>query len=102
MTGWPNPPQTTANGNVGNSLVPANPAILIDTPTPSPKASHRLRLSTISDCQREIRRLYIDARNGELSSGEAGKFVWIISTLSNLIADKQLEERVSQLESGHD
>lgn len=100
MSGWPNPPQATANGNTGTALVPANPE-LADEPLPL-KASQRLRLSTIADCKREIRRLYIDARNGELSSAEAGKFVWIISTLANLIADKELEERIAKLESEKD
>lgn len=95
--GWPNPPQATQNGNGGMALVPVNPEVPAE-PSPSPKASARLRLNTIADCKREIRRLYIDARNGDISSGEAGKFVWMISTLANLIADHELEDRLSRLE----
>lgn len=95
--GWSNPPQATQNGNVGMALVPVNPEVPAE-PSPSPKASNRLRLSTLADCKREIRRLYIDARNGELPTAEAGKFVWMISTLANLIADNELEERLERLE----
>jgi hypothetical protein len=96
-SGWPSPPPTTANGNPASALVPANGEI-VATPSPSPVASNRLRLSTIADCKREIRRLYIGARNGELSSAEAGKLVWMISTLANLIADHDLEARLERLE----
>jgi hypothetical protein len=101
---WPalNRPEDTSSANVGSQIIPISGEIVDDTPPPGLKASPRLRLSTIADCKREIRRLYIDARNGELSSTDAGKFVWIISTLANLIADQELEERVARLESGHD
>lgn len=96
MSGWPDPPHATQSGNVGMAVVRANPEILPDPP--SPKVSARLRLSTISDCKREIKRLYVAARNGELATGEAGKLVWMISTLANLIADNELEDRVARLE----
>ncbi len=73
--------------------------MLVGNPLPSPRgASARLRLSTIGDCKREIRRNYIRALNGEISTTEAGKFVWIISTLANLISDSELDERISALE----
>ena len=44
------------------------------------------------------RRNYIRALNGEISTTEAGKFVWIISTLANLIGDAELEARISAIE----
>lgn len=95
--GWLNPPQATENGKSGTAIVRVNGEI-VENPPPPPKASNRLRLSTIADCKREIRRLYISARNGELSSAEAGKLVWMISTLANLIADHDLETRLGALE----
>lgn len=97
VNGWKNPPQATQNGNVSMALVPVNPEVSAE-PSPSPKASARLRLSTIADCKREIRRTYIAARNGEISTTEAGKFVWILSTLANLIADHDIEARLEKLE----
>jgi hypothetical protein len=96
MSGWPDPRHATEIGNSGTALVPVKGEIM-DDPSPR-KASNRLRLSTIADCKREIRRLYIAARNGELSSAEAGKLVWVISTLANLIADHDLETRLERLE----
>lgn len=96
-SGWPNPPQATATGNVGSAVVLANPDIRAK-PSPSRNASGRLRLSTVADCKREIKRVYIAARNGELPTSEAGKLVWIISTMANLIADAELEARVERLE----
>ena len=95
--GWPSiPPGDTVIDNVGNSLTFNNPN---DVPLATPKASARLRLSTIADCKREIRRLYIDARNNEISSAEAGRYVWILNTLANLIVDHELEEKVNRLEN---
>ena len=93
--GWANPPSNTENCEA----VEPRTALLVGNPTPSPRgASARLRLSTIGDCKREIRRNYIRALNGEISTTEAGKFVWIISTLANLIGDADLESRISAIE----
>lgn len=96
--GWPNPPQAASNGNVKQPESRAV-ALVAETPPP-PAASPRLRLSSIADCKREIRRTYIAARNGEISGADASRFVWMINTLANLIADAELEERVARLESG--
>lgn len=101
-SGWPDPSQNTENGEA-NLPQHGGTALLVGNPTPSPRgASARLRLSTIADCKREIRRNYIRAQNGEISTTDAGKFVWIISTLSNLISDAELEERVERLEGKRD
>ena len=95
--GWPSiPPSDTVIDNVGSSLTVSNPD---DMRLATPKASARLRLSTIADCKREIRRLYIDARNNEISSAEAGRYVWILNTLANLIVDHELEEKVNRLQN---
>ena len=95
-SGWPSMlPSDAVIGNVGKALTRLEPE---DLPIPTPKASIRLRLSTIADCKREIRRLYIDARNGEISSAEAGRFVWMLNTLANLIVDHELEDRLARIE----
>lgn len=97
--GWPSPPQDTEPANVGINPLVVNGEILAD---PTPKASSRLRLSSIADVKRQIRLVYIEARNGELPSSEASRFVYILTQLANLIADQQLEERVEALENGRD
>lgn len=96
-TGWPNPPQNTPPANVGNGLIRLKPEELA-IPTPAPVASDRLRLSSVADVKREIRRIYIDTRNGKVSSTEAGKLVWMLQTLANLIVDHELEKRLGELE----
>lgn len=98
MSGWPNPPVATPPDNVGNALVLAD-ADFSGAPLP-PKASDRLRLSTLADVKRQMRLVYIEARNGTLPTAEAGKLIWMLSTLGNMIADVDLEKRVTELEGG--
>ena len=97
--GWPTWPSGTDNGGQGTAIIPVEPTIIDVTPTP-PKAvvSPRLRLSTIGDCKREIAKLYREVRRGETSSTEAGKLVWMLNTLANLIADHDIEARLEALE----
>ena len=90
------PPGDTAFDNVSSSLTVTKPDVIANA---TPKASARLRLSTIADCKREIRRIYIDSRNGEIVSAEAGRYVWILNTLANLIVDHELEEKVNRLQN---
>ena len=95
--GWPSiPPGDTVIDNVGKSLTVSKPD---DMPLATPKASARLKLSTIADCKREIRRLYIDSRNNEISCAEAGRYVWILNTLANLIVDHELEDKINRLQN---
>lgn len=96
-SGWPNPPTGTDNGQPGTAVVPMEPVIVDAPPTPRP-VSPRLRLSTIGDCKREIAKLYREVRRGETSSTEAGKLVWMLNTLANLIADHDIEQRLAALE----
>ena len=51
-SGWPSPPQDTAPANVEISPLAVNGEILAD---PMPKASSRLRLSTVADVKRQMR-----------------------------------------------
>ena len=96
--GWPTWPSGTDNGGAGNAIVPVEPTIIDVTPTPPKAVSPRLRLSTIGDCKREIAKLYREVRRGETSSTEAGKLVWMLNTLANLIADHDIEQRLAALE----
>lgn len=94
--GWPTPPKVAQSDK---PIATIQGEIVTD---PTPKASQRLRLSSIADVKRQIRLVYIEARNGELASGEATRFVYILTQLANLIADQQLEERVEALENERD
>jgi hypothetical protein len=57
-----------------------------------------MRLHKVADIQREIRKLYVEVRNGKLASSEATRLVWLLSTLANLIADVDLETRLERVE----
>ena len=98
-TGWLTPPQSTALANAETHPMAVNSETSDD---PIPKASSRLRLSTVADVKRQMRLIFIEARNGELATAEASRYIWMLDRLANLIADKELEERISQLESEHD
>lgn len=98
MSGWPNAPKGAASDNVGKALILAD-ADFSGEPPP-PKASDRLRLSSLADVKRQMRLVYIEARNGTLPTAEAGKLIWMLSTLGNMIADVDLEKRVAELEGG--
>lgn len=96
-TGWPSPPQNTGNGSAGQPVADAKPSN-VGTPLPRPVASPRLRLHKVSDIQRELRRLYISCRNGEVASSEASRLAYLLNMLANLIADSDLEARVERIE----
>lgn len=67
-----------------------------------PRASSpaRLRLATVRDCRRELAKLYIEARRGDLPTADAGRLGWLLQTLVNVIRDSELEARIAALESG--
>lgn len=94
---WSDPPSNTGIGWQGTATAPVEPVIIEVTPTPRP-VSPRLRLSTIGDCKREIAKLYREVRRGELASTEAGRLVWMLNTLANLISDHDIEDRLTHLE----
>lgn len=58
----------------------------------------RLRLATVRDCRRELAKVYIEARRGQLPATEAARLGWLLQTLVGVIRDSELEERISKLE----
>lgn len=102
MSGWPDfpAPSDTAIGGWGAPSPGPDPAVA-DTPTPSPgspkaeKASRRMRLHTVNDVKRELRRLYVEARNGTIKSADATKLAYLLNMLANLMVDADLEDRVN-------
>jgi hypothetical protein len=96
MSGWSSVLSDTEIGSANASIMAVKPHFS-KAPTPG-RASSRLRLSSIADCKREIAKLYREVRRGELASAEAGKLVWMLNVLANLIADHDLESRIAELE----
>ena len=67
--------------------------VLGAAPTPS-----RVRLNNIREVRREMAKVYSEARNGTLRSDVASRLVYMLTQLSTLIRDSELEDRVRQLE----
>ena len=99
MAGWPDfpPSEEAVNGPWGAPVTGVISAIPEDPPTPTPKASPRMRLHTVNDVQRELRRLYIESRNGKIKPADATKLAYILNMLANLMVDSDLEDRVNAL-----
>ncbi|MGE0774560.1 MAG: hypothetical protein AB7G25_05090 [Sphingomonadaceae bacterium] len=98
--GWPSmPPGNTTNGGWGAPSQPGN-APSVDNPTPAPqKASMRMRLETVGDVRRELKRTYIAARNEEISTQTATRLAYLLDLMSRMIERSDLEERIEALES---
>lgn len=103
MVGWTdfNPPLNTENGGCG--AVPT--ASVVDSlktspPSPTVAKAKRMRLHSVSDVKRELRRLYVEARNGTIKSADATKLAYLLNMLANLMVDSDLEERVDAVLEG--
>jgi hypothetical protein len=99
MAGWPDfpPPEKAVNGPWGAPVTGVIAVIPKDPPTLTPKVSPRMRLHTVNDVQRELRRLYIESRNGNIKPADATKLAYILNMLANLMVDSDLEDRVNAL-----
>ena len=87
------------NGAASWTASGANTDVDDAPPATGSKVSPRLRLNTIADVKREYRRLYVEARNGQITSGDASKLGYLLQALANLIADSDLEARLDALET---
>lgn len=86
----------TGNGN-GQAVEILPVSQLPDTPTPR---SGRLRLGSIQECRRELAKLYVEARRGEIPTATATRLAYLLVSLANMIRDSELEARVAALEAG--
>ena len=68
---------------------------------PSPRRRTYVgRLDTVSSVRRELARLYRLTRQGGLSVADCAKLAHVLSVLSRMLVDTDLEERLSALEAG--
>jgi hypothetical protein len=65
--------------------------------TPRPPVV-RLRLATVRDCRRELARLYVEARRGEIEPATATRLCFLLNALVGMIRDSDLEGRIAALE----
>ena len=57
-----------------------------------------IRLGSIRQIRYELAAIYRAARNGEMASGEATRFTYILTQLANMTMDSDIAERVEKLE----
>jgi hypothetical protein len=68
----------------------------IDTvPTP---ARYRCKLRTTADCQKQVARIFREARGGHIDIHEATKLTWILSSLATIIKTSEFELRLEAIE----
>ncbi len=101
MSGWPihNQSSDTKNGDASWAKLPATGAIEASPPTPRKAASPRLRLETVRDCRRELKKLFIAARNGEITTQTATRLAYLLDLTSRMIERSELEKRIEALEA---
>ncbi len=77
-----------------NDQQPIEGVVIPVTPTPQMK----IRLASIKDCRRELTKVYVETRNGSIDPQNATRFTYILVSISNMIKDHELEEKVKKLE----
>jgi len=97
MSGWP---IFNENAEIGglNGPKAAQLCVVPVDPTPVKLASPRLRLDRISDCKRELGRLYKEARRGEISAQTATRLAYLLNMMAQMIETSELEKRVEAIE----
>lgn len=69
----------------------------VQAPLPGNKYA-RVKLSSVSDCSKELAKLYREARSGRIDVADASKLSNILSILSRMLTNSELEARVEELE----
>jgi len=70
------------------------------TATPPPGAKrYRAKLATVADVNREIQRIYREARSSLIPVDHASKYANILSIIARIHEASDLEQRITVLES---
>ncbi len=67
--------------------------------TPAKSAHKRIRLTTIDDVNRELQRVYREARNRQIPVDLASKLTYILRTLAEVHMVAAFKQRLAALES---
>jgi len=67
---------------------------------PESKGRHRTPpLKTVNDVKREMAKLYWSAKNSNIVISDASKLANILSLMGRMIADSDLEDRITAIEA---
>jgi hypothetical protein len=91
MTDFPEPTD-------GQTLAELAARVKATRPLPPSRRRRPTDLATITDCRREMARLYRAGRDGAVPAGDAAKFAFVLMSLAALIRDEQFETRLTALE----
>lgn len=69
-----------------------------DVEPPMPKQYARAKLATSTDVSRELAKLYREARSGRIDVADASRLANLLSILSRILSDSELEARIEALE----
>ena len=98
-TGWPSyPSSATPVGRPAPAPAPDYVGKLAD-PSPPSNPGARIRLATMADVAKEIRKLYREARAGTLATGEATKLAYLLNMLAGILTASDLEARLAAIET---
>jgi hypothetical protein len=96
MSGWQN---VNESAKIGVSNEPETAQICpVPVGPPAKPPSPRLRLDRISDCKRELARLYRSARREEISTQTATRLAYLLNMMAQMIETSELEKRVEAIE----
>jgi hypothetical protein len=76
-----------------------NERVTAPTPPPAKPKRYRCKLSSIADVNREIQRVYREARSNVLDTGDASKLAHILSMIARIHETTDLESRLAALEA---
>lgn len=65
---------------------------------PAPRRRYRCRLQSVGDVNRELAKIYREARSEIINVSDASKLANILSTIGRIMADSDLEARIEALE----
>ncbi len=65
---------------------------------PAPRTSARAKLQTVGDVSHELAKLYREARSGKIDVADASRLANMLSILSRILSDSELEARLEALE----
>ena len=77
---------------------PAGKGPLCATPRKSYR-SHRAKLGCVGDVSHELAKLYREARAGKIETADASRLANMLSILSRILSDSELEARIEALEA---
>ncbi len=88
-----------SNANLHSEDWQTGAVTVIDAePTPDIKRYARAKLKTQNDIANELARVYRLAKSGEMDSSIATRLTYILTSLSKIKSDAELEKRIEALE----